>query len=175
MSTVVVGRSTSHSQLSSTYEHACEALIISRTPTSSDYPLGFLSLSDLSFCLSLPLALWLSWCKLTQPSQRPQIMHTTHTWRPVAMEERTRKRGKWGAKVSTYDVRLKSNLMTMSIIVCGRVRIYLPTYSERSGAFAAFHRLVCRRRPNFLTEGPLDRARSINMRVESTGERVRRE
>lgn len=41
MSTAMVGRGASHSQLSFTYEHAHEALIISRTPTPSGYPLEF--------------------------------------------------------------------------------------------------------------------------------------
>jgi len=72
MSTMVAGRGASHSQLSSTYEHACEALIISRTPTLQP-PLLSLSLSP-SACLPLapPGASSVS-------PRATRIMHTAHT------------------------------------------------------------------------------------------------
>lgn len=99
----LAGRSTSHSQLSPTHEHhACEALIISRTPSllflSSSYYRRFeptLSLSPISLCLR---------CSLLCPYrslQRPPIMHM-HV-----------------ARILGVQISSKSSLMTMSITVRG--------------------------------------------------------
>lgn len=152
---MMVGRGTSHSQLSLTYEHAYEALIISRTLNLFGSPLGFPFLApplppystlhphSLSRSRTLVLALWLplhllvqarlAWCKLATSTDHAH----THT-RRSATEGRSTKSGKGGRYApSTYAVRLKSSLMTMSITVCGRVRIYSER-AERSVASPRF-------------------------------------
>jgi len=123
MSTVVAGRGASHSQLSSTYEHACEALIISRTPT-----------------LPSPLSLGPS-TRLSAPpasSVNPratQIMHMAHT-RPCPPSSGSATvrvaRGMQGAG----GVHLRRALEVefnddVHHTVCDRA-------SDRPGAFAAF-------------------------------------
>lgn len=154
---------------------------IENTHPSSDYPprisLPLQPLTGLSFYLSLSLSLWLSADSPGANSLNLRNVHRSCTRRihdgPSPWRKGLGREVRGGARVNTYDVRLKSNLMTMSITVCGRVRTYLPTYNEgaigRVSLSQPFIDWFAVARPNFLfTEGPLDRARSINMRAEST-------